>query len=94
MCNEYTNNEKMKKKKNVVVLKYIRQDIMMVVIYCYLEKENYKVFKFPMNTFCYFEIGDSLLSHHPISTTPQSFKIKQVTFLLLISKTLWLNLGA
>ena len=47
-------------KKNAVVLKYIRQDIMMVVIYCYLEKENYKVFKFPMNNFCYFEIGDSL----------------------------------
>ena len=46
--------------KNAVVLKYIRQNIMIVVIYCYLEKENYKVFKSPMNNFCYFEIGDSL----------------------------------
>ena len=30
---------------------------MTVVIYCYLEKENYKVFNFPMNNFCYFEIS-------------------------------------
>ena len=57
MWSKYTNNEKMKN-KNAVVLKYIRQNIMMVVIYCYLEKENYKVFKFPMNKFCYFEIRD------------------------------------
>ena len=46
-----------KQKKNAVVLKYIKQDIMMVVIYSYLEKENYKAFKFSRNNFCYFEIG-------------------------------------
>ena len=33
--------QKQKKQKNAVVLKYIRQDTMIVVIHCYLEKENY-----------------------------------------------------
>ena len=47
-------------KKKLVVLEYIRQDITMRVIYCCLDKENYKVFKFPVNNFCYFEIRDSL----------------------------------
>ena len=37
------------------------QGILMVAIYCYFEKENYKVFKFPMNNFRYLEIGDSFL---------------------------------
>ena len=50
-------NKNKNKQKNAVALKYIKQDIMMVVIYCYLEKENYKVFKFSRNNFCYFEIG-------------------------------------
>ena len=44
----------------MIVVKYIRQDIVMVVIYCCLVKENHKVFKFSTNNFCYFEIGDSL----------------------------------
>ena len=48
---------KKKQQQKAVILKYIRQDIMTVVIYCYLEKENYKVFNFPMNNFCYFEIS-------------------------------------
>ena len=46
--------------KKPVVLEYIWQDIIMVVIYCCLDKENYKVFKFPMNNLNYFEIRDSL----------------------------------
>ena len=37
----------------------------MVVIYCCLEKENYKIFKFLMNNFCYFEIRDSLFKLPP-----------------------------
>ena len=57
----------------------------MVVIYCYLDKENCKVFKFPMNNFCYFEIGDSLFK--PSSNKHHTSKPQ-------ISKTLWLNLGA
>ena len=32
----------------------------MIVIYCCLDKEKYKVFKFPMNNSRYFEIRDSL----------------------------------
>ena len=61
VCKQWKNEEKRKKKetkkKKAVILKYIRQDIMMVVIYYYFEKENYKVFNFPMNNFCYFEIS-------------------------------------
>ena len=34
------------KKWKKVVLEYIRQDMKMVVIYCCLERENYKNFKF------------------------------------------------
>ena len=37
-----------------------KADIIMVVIYYCLDKENYKVFEFPMNDVCYFEIRDSL----------------------------------
>ena len=44
----------------MVVLEYMLQDIIMVVIYCCLDKKNYKVFKFPMNNLSYFEIRDSL----------------------------------
>ena len=35
--------------KNIVVLGYKRLDIIMTVIYCYLERENCKVLKFNMN---------------------------------------------
>ena len=48
----------------------------MVVIYCRLDKKNYKVFKFSMNNLSYFEIRAPFLSRHPISPTPQYFKIK------------------
>ena len=47
-------------KKKSVVQEYIRQDIIMIVIYCCLDKEKYKVYKFPMSNSCYFEIRDSL----------------------------------
>ena len=32
----------------------------MAVIYCYLERENYKILKFLMNNFSYFVISASL----------------------------------
>ena len=32
----------------------------MVVIYCYLERENYKDSKFHMSSFSYFEISVSM----------------------------------
>ena len=52
--------QKIEKWKNIVVLEYIRLDIIMTVIYCYLERENYKVLKFLLNDFTYFEISPSL----------------------------------
>ena len=52
--------EQWKNGKNTVVLEYIRLDIT-IVIYCYLERENYKVLKFYMNNFSYFEINASLI---------------------------------
>ena len=56
------------KTKKTVVLEYIGQDIIMLVIYCCLERENHKNFKFPMNNFRYFQIRDSLFMQcHPIS---------------------------
>ena len=39
MRNKYANNEKHGGK--IVVSEYVRLDMIMVVIYCYLEKENY-----------------------------------------------------
>ena len=35
--------------------------IIMAVIYCNLERENYKVLKFNRNNFSYFKISDFLL---------------------------------
>ena len=49
-----------KNRKNIVVLEYIRLDIIMAVIYCYLESGNYKVLTFHLNNFSYFEISASL----------------------------------
>ena len=40
--------------KYLVVVEYVRLDIIMTVIYCYLERENYKVLKVDMNNFFYF----------------------------------------
>ena len=37
--------------QNVVVPEYIRLDITMTVIYCYLGRENYNVLKFHMNSY-------------------------------------------
>ena len=33
----------LKNRKNIAVLEYIRLDIVMTVIWCYLERKNYKV---------------------------------------------------
>ena len=60
--------------KTLVVLEYVMQDIIMVVIYCCLDKENYKVFEFPMNNFCYFEIRDSLFK--PLSNKRHTPKLE------------------
>ena len=42
----------------VVLPEYV---IIMVVIYCYLGRENCKVLRFFMNNFSYFEISASLV---------------------------------
>ena len=42
----------------------------MVVMYCYLERENYKVLNFHMNAPLLFPL------HPPISPPTQSFEIK------------------
>ena len=66
----YTNDEKLKK---LVVIDYIKRDIIIVFTYYYLERKNYKVMKFHMSNSSHFEINNSLslsLSfkyHHPIS---------------------------
>ena len=49
-----------KNAKNVLVLEYIRLDIIMTVIYSYLNRENYKVLKFHMKGFSYFVVTASL----------------------------------
>ena len=50
----------MKKWKSLVVLEYLRLYILLVIIYCYLEKEKYKVLKSYVNIFSYLEISISL----------------------------------
>ena len=49
-----------KYKNLLVVLEYLRLYILMLVICCYFEKENYKFLKFQVNNSCYFEISASL----------------------------------
>ena len=44
-------------RKNILVLEYIRLDILMAVIYCYLESEDCKVLEFHWKYFSYFEIN-------------------------------------
>ena len=39
-----------------------------------LEKENCEVFKFPLNNFCYFEIGDSHFK--PLSNKRRTSKLQ------------------
>ena len=57
----------------------------MVVIYCYLEIENDKIFKFHLNNSSYFEINvSSLFKRYPLtSAVPESSAIKQVRECLL-----------
>ena len=40
---------------------------MMVAIYCYLERENDKAFKFHINNYYYFEISASLYYSPPFN---------------------------
>ena len=49
-----------KKWKWVAVLEYLRLHIMMMVIYWYFEKENYKFLKFYKNNLSYVEETASL----------------------------------
>ena len=56
----YKQWKKKKNEKKLVVLEYIKLDIMMIVVYCYLEREYDKVLKFQMNNFPFFEISASL----------------------------------
>lgn len=53
-------NKQWKNGKAIAVLQYIRLYFIMAVVYCYLEKENYKVLKFHMNNFSYFETRATL----------------------------------
>ena len=49
----------------------------MVDIYCYLEREYYKVLKFYVNSFSQFEISAASFTRHPpISAASQGFEIK------------------
>ena len=57
---EIINKQTMKNWGKIVVPEYIRVNIIMAVIYCYLERENYKILKFLMNNFSYFVISASL----------------------------------
>ena len=50
----------MKKILKVVVLGYVRLYMIMVVTHYYLERENYKVLKFHVNNYSYFEMNTSL----------------------------------
>ena len=52
--------KKWNKYRNIVALEYVRLDIAMTVIYCYLEREKYKVLKFHINNSSYCEISASL----------------------------------
>ena len=63
----YTNDEKLKK---LVVIDYIKRDIIIVFTYYYLERNNYKVMKFHMSNSSHFEINNSL-SLSLLSTTIQ-----------------------
>ena len=60
----YTNDEKLKK---LVVIDYLKRDIIIVVTYYYLERKNYKIMKFHMSNSSHFEINNSLF----LSTTIQ-----------------------
>ena len=53
----YTNDEKLKK---LVVIDYLKRDIIIVVTYYYLERKNYKIMKFHMSNSSHFEINNSL----------------------------------
>ena len=46
----------MKKSKQLVVKEYLKLYILLVVIYCYLEKKNYKFLKFDIKISFYLEI--------------------------------------
>ena len=48
------------KKQTLVVMDYIKLDIIIVATYCYFEREIYKVLQFYTKNSFYFEIGVSL----------------------------------
>ena len=51
----YIEEVAMKKWKQQLFLKYVRLQKIMVVFYCYLERENDKVFKFHLNNSSYID---------------------------------------
>ena len=55
-----TSVQTLEKWKLLAVLKYLRLYIIMVIIYCYLKRENYKVFKFQVNNSSYVKISACL----------------------------------
>ena len=77
---------------------YIRQDIITVAIFCYLEWEVYKVFKFHMKNSSYIEISSFLFQapdlkcHPPITAGPHIFKIKMTLRALTRGNTVSKNI--
>ena len=59
-ASERINTQTMKKWGKMVVTEYVRLGIVKVVIYYYLERENYKVLKFLMNNLSCFEMSHFL----------------------------------
>ena len=57
MWNWYANNEAIKITRSSGICKFVLQ---LVLIYCYLERDNEKVLKLYINNSSYFEINSSL----------------------------------
>ena len=65
----YTNNETMKTVSSTEI--YIRLHIIMVVIGCYLKRNNNKIFRFPLNNSSYLRrVPPSFKRHLPTSVAP------------------------
>lgn len=66
-----------KTEKNLIVLEYIKLDVIITAISCYLERENCKVLNIIWIIYLSLKFTPtSFKGHTPISATPQSFKSK------------------
>ena len=57
----------------------------MTVIYCYLERKNYKVLKFHINNFTYFEISPSLFKASKLDKCQGRF-LEEMPYLKLLNQ--------